>query len=61
MGEMIAPGTVQWALAGGSYGALFGLPLAALLGGLTGLLGAVSSFSKTDDAATDRGLPAGNQ
>jgi hypothetical protein len=39
MGEMIAPGTAQWALAGAAYGALFGLPLAALVGGLIGLLG----------------------
>ena len=38
---MFPPATMQWALAGTVYGALFGLPVAALVGGLVGLLGAV--------------------
>jgi hypothetical protein len=58
MGEMIAPGTRQWALAGGSYGVLFGLPVAAIVGGLIGLLGAVSGHSKTGDPTTDIDQPA---
>ena len=37
-GEVFPPGTMQWALSGGAYGALFGLPAAALVGGLIGLI-----------------------
>jgi hypothetical protein len=40
-GEVFPPGSKQWALSGGGYGALFGLPVAALVGGLIGLIGAV--------------------
>jgi hypothetical protein len=60
-GEVFPPGTAQWVLGGGAYGALFGLPLAALVGGLIGLLGAVPRFLKIGNATTDRGLPTGNQ
>jgi hypothetical protein len=56
-GEVLPPGTAQWALAGAAYGALFGLPLAALVGGLVGLLGAVGWSSKTS-RITDGGRPA---
>jgi hypothetical protein len=37
-GEMFPPGTLQWALSGGVYAALFAIPVAALAGGLIGLL-----------------------
>ena len=37
-GEMLPPGTMQWALGGGAYAALFALPVAALMGGFVGLL-----------------------
>ena len=37
-GEVFPPASMQWALSGGAYGALFGLPAAALVGGLIGLI-----------------------
>jgi hypothetical protein len=36
--ELIPPGTIQWALGGGGYAALYALPAAAFFGGLIGLL-----------------------
>ena len=58
-GEMFPPATMQWALAGTAYGALFGLPVAALVGGLVGLLGALCHRWGFDHAATaDEGRPA---
>ena len=41
-GEMFPPGTLQWALSGGAYAALFAFPVAALVGGLVGLLNPAS-------------------
>jgi hypothetical protein len=39
-GEVYPPGTMRWALSGGAFGALFGLPVAAIVGGLIGMIGA---------------------
>src|SRR3954469_9019354 len=41
MGEMFPPATMQLALGGTGYGALLGLPVAALVGGFVGLLAAL--------------------
>ncbi len=49
-GEVLPPGTMRWALGGGAYGALFGLPVAALVGGLIGLIGAVPRSSGSGHA-----------
>jgi hypothetical protein len=58
-GEMFPPATMEWALAGTVYGALFGLPMAALIGSLVGLLDAVSCRWGADHADTaDEGRPA---
>ena len=38
-GEVMPPGTMQWALSGAAYAALFALPVAALVGDLIGLSG----------------------
>jgi hypothetical protein len=51
-GEVFPPGTMQWAVSGGAYGALFGLPVAALVGGLIGLIGAVSRLLGIGHATT---------
>jgi hypothetical protein len=59
--EVFPPETAQWALAGAAYGALFGMPLAALVGGLIGLLAAVAWFLKIGNAPTDRAVPTANQ
>jgi hypothetical protein len=56
-GEVFPPGSMQWALSGGAYGALFGLPVAALVGGLIGLIGAVSRSLRISDGTTDKGRP----
>jgi hypothetical protein len=40
-GEILPPGTLQWALGGGGYAALFALPVATLVGGIVGSLDAV--------------------
>ena len=57
-GEMLPPGTLQWALGGGGYGALFALPVALLVGGLIGLLGAASFSVGIGNATEDGGGPA---
>jgi hypothetical protein len=44
-GEILSPGTLQWALGGGGYAALFALPVALLVGGIIGLLDATSPSS----------------
>src|SRR5262245_10421585 len=54
-GEVFPPGTIQWALSGGAYGALFGLPVAALVGGLIGLIGAVSRLWGIGHGTSERG------
>jgi hypothetical protein len=36
--EVLPPGTLQWALGGGGYAALFALPVAMLVGGIIGLI-----------------------
>jgi hypothetical protein len=59
--EVLPPGTMQWTLAGAGYGAVFGLPVATVMGGLIGLLGAMSRCLKIGNAPMDRGLPTGNQ
>jgi len=41
-GEQFLPGTMQWAYAGLTFAAVFAVPTAALVGGLIGLLGAIS-------------------
>jgi hypothetical protein len=44
-GELLPPGTLQWALGGGGYAALFALPVATLVGGLIGWLSPASRSS----------------
>ena len=39
--ELVYPATAQWAYIGGAFAALFALPVAAVAGGLFGLLSAV--------------------
>jgi hypothetical protein len=36
--EVVTPGTLAWALAASGYAALFALPVAAIVGGVTGLV-----------------------
>jgi len=58
-GEVLPPGSMRWALSGGAYGALFGLPLAALVGGLIGLIGAAARWLGIGHATrTDKGPSA---
>ena len=45
-GEVITPGTIEWALGGGIYGAMFGVPL----GGILGLLGLLHPELKSEDS-----------
>ncbi len=46
-GEMVPPLTLQWVYVGGAFAALFALPAAAAVGGLIGLLIAVSRSSRS--------------
>jgi hypothetical protein len=46
--EMFPPATIKWACAGGASGALFGLPVAAIVGGLVGLLSALFHSSTSE-------------
>jgi hypothetical protein len=65
-GEMLPPGTAQWALGGAAYAALFALPVAAIMGGIIGSLDPRSRSSRIGDATedergtADHGLPAAN-
>jgi hypothetical protein len=56
-GEVLPPGTMQWALGAGAYAALFALPVAGLVGGLSGLLYAPSRPVGTGDVTEDKGRP----
>jgi hypothetical protein len=56
-GEMVPPGTTQWAYEGGTFAALFALLVAALVGGVIGLLNAVSRSFGIDNASKDKGQP----
>jgi hypothetical protein len=53
-GEMLSPGTIQWALGGGAYAALFALPVAAFTGGLIGLLDAARRAVRWEIATRGR-------
>ena len=44
--EVLPPGTLRWALGGDGYAATFAFPVAALVGGLIGLLDATRQSSK---------------
>ncbi len=57
-GEMLPPGTLQWALGGGGYAALFALPVAVLVGGIIGLLYAASPRVGAGDVVGEQGRPA---
>jgi hypothetical protein len=48
--EAFPPGTAAWAYVGATYAALFALPAAAFVGGLIGLLSAVSRSLGTGSA-----------
>jgi hypothetical protein len=41
-GEVMAPGSLQWALSGAAYAALFALPMATLVGSMTGWINSAS-------------------
>jgi hypothetical protein len=56
-GEILSPGTLQWALGGGGYAALFALPVALLVGGIIGLLDAPSRPVGAGDVTEDKGRP----
>jgi hypothetical protein len=56
--EMLPPRTMQWALGGGGYAALFALPMAMLVAGLIGLLGAASRPVGAGNVAEYEGRPA---
>jgi hypothetical protein len=47
--ETFPPATIQWACAGGALGALFGLPVAALVGGFFGVLSALFRRSRSPE------------
>jgi hypothetical protein len=50
--ELLPPATMQWAYSGGAFAALCALPVAAVVGGLIGLLSAVSRSSGIGNATT---------
>jgi hypothetical protein len=52
-GEMLPPGTLQWALGGGGCAALFALPVAMLVGGIIGSLDAASRPAGTGNGTED--------
>jgi hypothetical protein len=53
-GEVLPTGTLHWALGGAAYAASFGLPVAAIMGGLIGSLGPRSAPG-IGDATEDEG------
>ena len=46
--ELVHPSTMQWAYTGGTLAALIALPVAAVAGGLVGLLSAVIRSRRSD-------------
>jgi hypothetical protein len=56
--ELLPPGTLQWALGGGGYAALFALPVTMLVGGIIGLLNPASRSSGMRNAMEDEDRPA---
>jgi hypothetical protein len=57
-GEVLPPGTLQWAFGGGGCAALFALPMATLVGGVIGLLDASPRSVGIGSAKMDEERPA---
>jgi hypothetical protein len=56
--EMLPPGTLQWALGGGGYAAMFALPVEMLVGGIIRLRDDAPRSVRIGNGTEDEGRPA---